>query len=200
MDPLFVQDSAVKPGIAEALFQHAKTFHKGEDSESRRNFLMVLSYASGLDPSRADLLNEIAATYIALGEFTSASAAVKQGLDTAKVAFDKETPPRNANVVTELSRALGLRASIWIQERGATVATDLMVAVGLYREAAGYCANDAPGATSATDKEALWSCAKDRFVDAGRTLAMLRTRENLILAEQLLTEAQLAARRAVDAN
>ena len=103
-------------------------------------------------------------------------------------------------MVTDLSRALSLRASIWVQERGEIVATDLMIAVNLYRESAGYCTKEAPLAASAADKSSLYACAKDRLVDAGRTIAKLRTRENLILAEQLLSQAQEAARQAVDAN
>ena len=78
--------------------------------------------------------------------------------------------------------------------------TDLMVAVGLYREASDYCSAGAATVTASADKESLYSCAKDHLIDAARTLAMLRTRDNLIFAEQLLTEAQSAARKAVDVN
>lgn len=200
MDPLFIQDANVKSGIADVLFEHAKTFYKGETNDVRRDYLTIVSFASGLDPSRGDMLNEIAATYIALGEFTTATADVKKALDVSKANFDKEAPPRKPDTVITLAKTLGLKASIWVQERGAMVGTDLMVAVGLYREAAGYCNTEAATARSVTDKARLYNCAKDHLIDAGRTLAMLRTRENLVLAEQLLTEAQKAARNSVDSN
>ncbi|RQS09153.1 hypothetical protein [Burkholderia sp. Bp8998] len=200
MDPLFVQDGHVKADIANVLFEHANAFYKGETNDVRRDYLTIVSFASGLDPTRGDMLNEIAATYIALGEFTAATADVKKALDVSKANYDKEPSPREPDTVITLAKTLGLKASIWVQERGAMVGTDLMVAVGLYREAADYCNKEAATARSAADKARLYNCAKDHLIDAGRTLAMLRTRENLILADQLLTEAQIAARNSVDSN
>lgn len=200
MDPLFVQDARVKAGIADALLTHARKFHAASNEEARRDYLRILSFASALDPSSTPILNEITSTYLALGEFAAAAAGAKTAYETAKATFDKETPPRKASVIADLSRALSNRASIWAQERAGVVGADLMIAVNLYRESAGYCMAEAPKAITPADKTRLYACAKDRLVDAGRTLAKLRTRENLILAEQLLNEAQNAARLAVDAS
>lgn len=199
MDPLFVQDPIVKSDIAGILFDHARQHHNGQDDDARRGYLKIISYASELDPTRADILNEIARTYIALGEFTQASAEVQKALQAAQAKYDAERPPK-ASTVTDLARTLSLKASIWTQERAGVVGSDLIVAVGLYRKAAGLCGKEADNASSKADKQALYACAKDHLVDAGRNLAMLRSRDNLILAEQLLTQAQDAARRSVDAK
>ncbi len=198
-DPLFVRDQEVRPSIADVLFKHTMEFHAKGGSEARRDHLKILAFATEMDPTRADILTEMAQTYIDLGEFASATATIKVGLEAAEQAYANEAPPHSAKSVTELSRLVGLRASIWVQERASIVGTDLMVAVGLYRKAAGYCLENAASASPA-DKKVLYSCGKDRLLDAGRTVAMLRTRDNLILAESLLTQAQEAARRAVDAN
>lgn len=199
MDPLFLQDAMAKPEIADALFVHATRFHKEGTDEARREYLAILSFASTQNPTRTDILNEIAATYIALGEFTAASASVKEGLTAAKNKFDSEQP-RRASTVVDLAKALGLRAAIWAQERAGMVGTDMMVAVGLYREAAKYCLEEAVNQASAQDKLTLYGCGKDHLIDAGRQLAMLRSRDNLILAERLLSQAQEAARLAVDVS
>lgn len=199
MDPLFIQDALVKPAIAEELFKHARQFHKDKTDEARRQYLAILSFASSLNPSRADILNEIAATHLELGEFTAAAATIKEGLATAKARYDSENPRRAATVI-DMSTAVMLKGSTWARERAGMVGTDLMVAVGLYREAAKYCSDEVQNYSAASDKQLLYSCAKDRLIDAGRTVAMLRSRDSLMLAEQLLTDAQNAARLAVDVS
>jgi hypothetical protein len=199
LDPLFVQDDAVKVGIADALLAHAKAHHAQATENARRGFIRILTAAAELDPKRAEIFTLMAATYVSLGEFTAARADIQKGYESAKEAFDKEPLPRRASVVIDLAQALSVRASIWIQERAEVVGTDLIIAVNLHRESAQYCSDAAPTA-SATDKAALWSCAKDRLVDAGRTLAKLGTRDNLRGAEQMLSQAQDAARSAVDAQ
>lgn len=198
LDPLFVQDPGAKAQIATALFDHANEWHKEATDEGRRSYLAFASQASGLDPSRADILNAIAGTYIALGEFTEATKSIDASLAVAEKQYSGpgSTTP---DVVLTLSEAKGMKASIWAQQRAGVVATDLMVSVSLYRESAKYCFAEAELPTVAPiNKQKLFTCAKDRLIDAGRTLAMLRSRENLILAERILSDAQVAAKRAVD--
>lgn len=199
LDPLFVQDEAAKVDIAEALLAHAKAHHSQATDDARRGFLSILTAAGELHPKRAEIFTLMAATYVSLGEFTAASADIQKGFESAKEAFDKEPSPKRASVVTDLAQALSVRASIWIQERAEVVGTDLIIAVNLHRESAKYC-SDAAATAAAADKAVLWSCAKDRLVDAGRTLAKLGTRDNLRAAEQMLSQAQDAARKAVDAQ
>ncbi len=199
LDPLFVQDEAAKVDIAEALLAHAEAHHAQANDDARRSFLRILSAAGELNPKRAKIFTLMAATYVSLGEFTAATADIQKGFESAKEAFEKEPSPKRASVVTDLARALSVRASIWIKERAEVVGTDLIIAANLHRESAKYCSDAAPTATGA-EKAALWSCAKDRLVDAGRTLAKLGTRDNLRAAEQMLSQAQDAARNAVDAQ
>jgi hypothetical protein len=155
--------------------------------------LEYLEYAVELDrsPKNADISNALAQTHLASGNVTAAKLENEKTFKSVQeeYAAAKGADKLTIKLVRDYFAALKIAAQIGAVDRSGLYSGDLIKAVAVYVKASEVAAEGLRLQPGETDRRELTRYSFEALVDASRLLMMMRSRQNMVQAEELMSRA-----------